>query len=278
MIEKTLASWEEFEEEWQKLEADRTARLREPHAYISEFLYRGHANSTWRLETTLERTVEGHVNLIGYYRLLCIAKSKIETFTEKNWDIPTYDAYGDWLTNSEGMWHGVDTGFKAYDFFVYMRHHGFPSPLLDWSESPYVAAFFAMHHVPKGADFASIYAFCEFSSDGKGGRVGAPSITSLGPLVKAHKRHFLQQSRYTVCTEGTRRETRYASHEHVTAKNDPHQDLLWKFNVPISERRKVLTALNKMNINAFSLFGSEDSLMDTIAIGEILLRGHRFDH
>lgn len=33
-----------------------------------------------------------------------------------------------------------------------------------------------------------------------------------------------------------------------------------------------------MNINAFSLFGSEDSLMDTIATSEIFLREHRFGH
>ena len=36
--------------------------------------------------------------------------------------------------------HGPPPG---YEFMIYMRHHGFPSPLLDWSRSPYVAAFFA---------------------------------------------------------------------------------------------------------------------------------------
>jgi hypothetical protein len=31
----------------------------------------------------------------------------------------------------------------GYKYFVCLRHYGFPSPLLDWSRSPYFAALFA---------------------------------------------------------------------------------------------------------------------------------------
>jgi hypothetical protein len=82
----------------------------------------------------------------------------------------------------------------------------------------------------------------------------------------------MQQSQYTVCTQYGGSETVFANHEAVTSQDQTRQDLLWKFNLPVTERINVLRMLNTMNINAFSLFGTEDSLMDAVATEEILLR------
>ena len=48
--------------------------------------------------------------------------------------------------------------------------------------------------------------------------------------------------------------------------NQPGQDLLWKFNIPWSERVRVPKLLDDHNINAFSLFEDHDALLETLAL------------
>jgi hypothetical protein len=60
----------------------------------------------------------------------------------------------------------------------------------------------------------------------------------------------------------------------MTANLGPLQRLL-KFTIPSTERRAALQHLDLMNINAFSLFGSEDSLIRTIARRECFFKKWR---
>ena len=47
---------------------------------------------------------------------------------------------------------------------------------------------------------------------------------------------------------------------------------LFKIIIPVTERLAALQHLELMNINAFSLFGSPDSLVRTVARRELLFR------
>jgi hypothetical protein len=96
-----------------------------------------------------------------------------------------------------------------------------------------------------------------------------PWIYIFGPYVKTDRRHFIQQSQYTICITRDNGEWKYARHAEVFIRNDKNQDKLWKFNIPYSERLKVLKQLDKYNINALSLFGSKESLMETMTLREI---------
>ena len=71
---------------------------------------------------------------------------------------------------------------------VYLRHHGFPSPLIDWSYSPYVAAFFAFRDDSAGKpEKRSIYAYCESPEGVKGGALGERTIRPIGPYVRSQR-------------------------------------------------------------------------------------------
>lgn len=122
----------------------------------------------------------------------------------------------------------------------------------------------------------SIYAFSEMPNGRKLTSSGRPEIRRVGAYVRTHRRHFLQQSDYTMCADFIKvgdwpSEWHFAKHESVFQRGDPHQDSLWKFNIPWTEqeRREVLKAFEKYNLNAFSLFESEESLMETLAVREM---------
>jgi hypothetical protein len=51
------------------------------------------------------------------------------------------------------------------------------------------------------------------------------------------------------------------------------QGVCWKFDIPAIERCKVLRELDAYNLNASSLFGSEEYMIETLATREFDLVG-----
>jgi len=276
MNEINLDNWAAFEEQLQKLENE---RLQEKSK--SKFLYRGQEEHSFNLLSTLERNGQERMSLKEYHHLISVVKPQVESFTGVNWNILSYpNGIDKWLKeNSSIIPHafGCSPDFQEiYSYMIYLRHYGFPSPMIDWTISAYVAAYFAFRRKLRDVQNVSIYVYLESKSEiGLKSRGSSePFIYLLGPYVRTDRRHFIQQSRYTICVVHDD-EWLYAPHEKAFSRCDPEQDALWKFNIPYSERLTVLRLLDSYNINALSLFGSEESLMETMSMREIHLRDRK---
>jgi len=262
-----VPDWETFEREVKKLREEYQDSY---HALV----FRGQGDSDWELKTTLERNRCEHMLFRDYYMLISSSLGpEVKTFAGV--DVPTYDRENCVPFMKPGLLYEIGDVFpiEIYRYMAYLRHFGFPSPFLDWSRSPFVAAFFAFRDDPlRNPKKRSIFAYCSKPIGLSGGTLGQPIIRQLGPYVQTHKRHFQQRCDYTIC--GNYDENygwRYDSHQAVFDEANPRQDFLWKFELPSTERKKVLGVLSDYNFNAYSLFGSEESLLETMWIQEQVL-------
>lgn len=261
--------WEGFEQKVKELRGKYNREL-------SPLLFRGQGSSKWGLTTTLERNGAGRMLFRDYYQLICASMGpEVKTFA--GIDVPTFDPQlcEPFLKSTLLCDLGDVFPIPVYRYMAYLRHFGFPSPLLDWSRSPFVAAFFAFRDNLNGDDDGkrSIFVYCEMPHGVKGTTLSEPQIRPIGPYVQTHERHFRQRCNYTIC--GSFNENygwSFDSHEAVFDQQRPRQNYLWKFDLPSRERKKVLGALNDYNLNAFSLFGSDESLLETMWFREHVLR------
>jgi len=263
MAEIRLKNWEAFEAAIEGTFEGLEIRRAETKLSISDPLFRGQELASWQLTTTLERFLSCDVTMEDYHKAMLRVKPAIESFTDKSWDVPAKFKMGPTPASPP----------PSVEFMAFLRHHGFPSPLLDWSLSPYVAAFFAFRHQGQEDKDAAIYSFVEYIGGGKTVKGPEPRITGIGHYLSTQKRHHTQQCEYTICTKpigrGADTPYVYTNHEEALDLHNYDQDFLMKYVLPRSERAKALEKLSLMNINAYSLFGNEESLMETLAYKEL---------
>ncbi len=246
MFESKDATWAEFKE-----------LVSQPDIYSKEpwksSLFRGISNENYTLSSTLDRALPG-CSLAKYNRILRSIVNEVNSFTGSNWEVP--------LNNFEDMNNQPWSNELPLEFVSYLRHHGYPTPILDWSMSPYVAAFFGIRTCIEGK--FSIY---HLKLNGiTGGELGMPQIQIVGPNIKTHERHYLQQSMYTMCLKKNEEKWVYCSHqEAVTGRYPDIIGKLVKYNIDCSEIEKVAFDLKLANISAYSLFQNDESFLETLA-------------
>jgi len=151
-------------------------------------------------------------------------------------------------------------------FFNLLQHHGYPTPLLDWSHSPYVAAFFAFRDWPinyDGDDFIRIYVFNNQEWQKRYRQIQNldppfPHLSVMEFIAIANPRLVPQQAVTTV-TNLHDIEAYILEKEGETGVN-----FLDAIDMPAKEREVAMRDLRFMGITAGSMFPGIDGVCEEL--------------
>jgi len=229
--------------------------------------FRGHADYRWHLEPTLHRSVtnDGKQPLPAPDELL-----RIERFIQDQF-----------MALAPNYLSSATLSFtkSTFAWWVLMRHYGSPTRVLDWTLSPYVAAYFAtashpatdgvIYQVDGGKLVLAMRAIygkdVDFPKTEKNFekiflKPDSPFVIHFAGLrFGLMDRMIAQQGRFAVCqnVQGNLEDI----FQQVIANNiNPVKNFYKKMIIPASQKREIMRNLHLMNVTASSLFPGNDGI------------------
>jgi hypothetical protein len=211
------------------------------------YIFRGQRNSL-RLRTGFHRT--GRADLLRF-----VAQ-----------DIPTLYRH---LSQRTTHIFNLTIAEQNGAFFNLAQHHGYPTPLLDWTYSPYVGAFFAYQRVRNSEartatvdEKVRILMFDQEQWRSTYNQI--PKVTYCPP-------HFSIQEFIAIDNERLIPQQSISSitniddiESYIRSKESPQRSYLQVLDLPLSERPHVMRELSVMGITAGSLFPGLDGACEEL--------------
>ena len=211
------------------------------------YLFRGQSEP-WRLRTRFHRT--GRADLGRFI----------------NEDIPTLHKH---LSARTRHVFNLEIPNENGAFFNLVQHHGYPTPLLDWTYSPYAAAFFAYREISnseaaKAKDDRKVRIFF---FDQKQWRDDLEQIQLLNTAFP----HFSVMEFIAIDNERMVPQQAASSvtniddiESYIKSNESKEKKYLHVIDLPIKERTKVMRELSYMSITAGSLFPGLDGACEEL--------------
>ena len=248
--ERHLNSWNEF-----------LPFIANHHANCRAFIYRGQADATWKIDSTLDR-LEARFprtpNRAGgnpaHFECPPVPRDvHLEAFKEA----------------VRGKRGATPQGLSENEWWALAQHHGLATPLVDWTYSPFVALFFAFEEAGyiswrdrafREPENRAVYVvpFHLITEGATEKKEPAPILFSarreLSYRLSSQGGVFMKMPRGADLESNVR--ARFAAG--TPGSNRHPRAILTKITIPNSDREDCLKLLNKMNINRMSLFPDVD--------------------
>jgi hypothetical protein len=210
----------------------------------SKYLFRGQ-KEPWRLRTTFHRGERYRISEFTNKDVKQLHQ-RLSAITKHYFDLAVPDQNG--------------------AFFNLLQHHGYPTPLLDWSYSPYVSAFFAFRSWNlgyEGEGYIRIYLF-----DNEAWQRKYKQIQSLEPpyphlsvmeFISIDNPRLVPQQAVTTVTNIDDIEAYILDKQEKDGIN-----YIKAIDIPANEREVAMRELRFMGITAGSMFPSIDGVCEEL--------------
>jgi hypothetical protein len=207
-----------------------------------EYLFRGHRDSTWKLESTFDRKYKDSLKKI---------ESRLRI--DKSYDELLKIHLKNFKKNSIGKRINPNKKLNNSEWWALGQHYGLDTPLLDWTLSPYIALYFALFN-PTAPNSKTrtlwIFSPTALQEIAINQEPESEFIKEIDSPIDENIRLLSQKGKFTKTPNGKSIEQFLTD----DSKLGGFTPVLYRIDIPESLRDLFLRHLNSMNINHSTIF------------------------
>ena len=152
---------------------------------------------------------------------------------------------------------------QRMEFLSIAQHHGFPTPLIDFTDSPFIAAYFAARDAKDG-HFCRIFYVDPTAFGIAVGANKAAQVEFVWPLAKHNPRIAVQQGLFILSLKSDLLRhlaglQNYATrNNYIRTSGAQPKPIVGGFLLKVTNKHDILSDLDLMGINEYTLFGGLD--------------------
>lgn len=239
---------------------DQVADVKSRRKTRTPILYRGQPNSDWKIRSSLERFGILNISANDYYTKIDSFKPLMNPKTDTRFEqiVKTGKYPGNFDEPDIVYWYPPEL-----EYLTFLRHHSFPTPLIDFTLSPYIGLFFACEDFIANEHDAKFFILMEKEFHVSLTSGPTPKFLKIGEYIETHHRHFAQQSNYIIPHIFDDQQI-FTTFETAIAQTSCDFELM-EILIDGKAKWKIMNELKEMNITRYTIYLDEESLIKHFA-------------